>query len=492
MSGFIESNATVAIKLIPLPAGRPEVEPFSFDLLPTKISNFIRDNAERLQCPPDYIAVTALCSMAAVLGNKAFIYPKQHDNWKVTPNLWGAIIGRPSAKKTPAMKVAINALEQIEKGFKEKHDEALLQYKIETRYSELSLKNADKKAQKLIDKSKSEAKELIADAYADEVEQPVLKRIVVNDTTVEKLGDLLAQNPNGLMIMRDELSGLLSKLNKEEFQGDRAFYLECFDGDATYKVDRIKRGTVVIDNCTLSLIGGIQPSKLAPIIRGAVNGINDDGLIQRLQLAVWPDESKSWRWVDQKPDENALMHYEACFEKLMNYTPEDKVHRFNDEAQQLFINWMEETNKQIISENISPIMASYMLKLPKSISAIALIIHILNSEDGDLEICAESIAMALDWSDYLISHANRIFSWASNSYIDAAKLLIKRRNKLPAMFKCRDICQKNWTGLTNAKEVYEAIELLIDHNYLLEFHSNVGIKGGRPSITYCWSNATEA
>ena len=35
---------------------------------------------------------------------------------------------------------------------------------------------------------------------------PAEKRYLVNDTTVEKLGELLNHNPNGLLLFRDELS----------------------------------------------------------------------------------------------------------------------------------------------------------------------------------------------------------------------------------------------------------------------------------------------
>jgi hypothetical protein len=42
---------------------------------------------------------------------------------------------------------------------------------------------------------------------------PVEERYLVNDTTVEKLGELLNDNPNGLLLFRDELSGFLSSMS---------------------------------------------------------------------------------------------------------------------------------------------------------------------------------------------------------------------------------------------------------------------------------------
>lgn len=501
MENVIYANTIAPLKTIPLPSGKPDVMPFDYNLLPLELRAFVRDTSQRHQSPPDFLAVAALGALAATLGNKVHICPKQHDNWKVVPNLWVLLIGLPSAMKTPSIKEAIKPLTEIEKGYQEIHAEEQLKFKVESSVAKISIKAAESRALIVLksDKKnkKSEAEEIIADANADEIELPTLKRIVINDTTIEKLGDLLAQNPNGLLLVRDELSGLLSKLAKEEYQTDRAFYLECFDGDATYKVDRIMRGTIIIENCTLSLIGGIQPSKLAPLIRGAVNGTSDDGLIQRLQLAVWPDSIKDWKWCDMKPDESAWQAYKASFIRLHNYKPLNKSHHFDDEAQQLFITWMEEIQLKARNEETPSVMSSYLLKLPKSITAIALIFHIITSgKDGSTvkssnKVGVEATAMALDWADYLISHTNRIYSWANNSSIEIAKLIYKRRKKLPVPLKARDITNTGWAGMGSTKEIYDALELLVDHNYLIEQQSVVGSNGGRPSRMFYWSSAVE-
>ncbi len=65
----------------------------------------------------------------------------------------------------------------------------------------------------------------------------------MHDTTVEKLGELLNQNPRGLLLMRDELSGLLRTLDKPGREGDREFFLEGWNGTGSYTYDRISRGT---------------------------------------------------------------------------------------------------------------------------------------------------------------------------------------------------------------------------------------------------------
>ena len=86
----------------PLPAGMPAVEAFDYQLLPDELRGRALDIAERLQCPPDYAAVGLMVAAGSVLGRQVEIRPKRHDDWGVTSNLWGAIVGRPALSKSPA------------------------------------------------------------------------------------------------------------------------------------------------------------------------------------------------------------------------------------------------------------------------------------------------------------------------------------------------------------------------------------------------------
>jgi len=51
----------------------------------------------------------------------------------------------------------------------------------------------------------------------EEPEEPAQRRYVTNDSSYEKLGELLAQNPNGILSHRDELVSLLKTLDQEQF-----------------------------------------------------------------------------------------------------------------------------------------------------------------------------------------------------------------------------------------------------------------------------------
>ena len=71
-------------------------------LLPNVLRAWIIDEAERMPCPPDFIAAAALVALGSIVGARCAMKPKARDSWLIVPNLWGGIVGDPSAKKSPA------------------------------------------------------------------------------------------------------------------------------------------------------------------------------------------------------------------------------------------------------------------------------------------------------------------------------------------------------------------------------------------------------
>lgn len=485
-------NETERTTPLPLPLPTlPEVQKFDPDMLPDSIRDYILDVADRQQSPPDFVAVTAICALASIVGRKVQIMPKQFDDWTITLTQWGTIIGRPSAMKSPSMKEALKPLLKIEAEAAEQYEKDLKKYFISKEIAEIDKEAAKLKAKKMAkDGDRQGAFDVLSESEFNE-SPPTRSRIIINDATIEKLGELLNENTNGLLLVRDELSGWLSKLSKEEYQSDRAFYLECFDGNGRYIYDRIGRGTIEIKNCTLSIIGGIQPSKIRPLLRDAINGTVDDGLIQRLQLAVWPDDVGNWIWKDREPDKLARTNYYNAFFKLRGLhldeaiTTNPRCLRFTPIAQNIFIKWMEIIQLSARTEGICPALESHLLKMPKTISGLALLIELI---DGGHEAVGElAITKAIKWAGYLKSHAERLYSIAMNESLEGAHLILKRKNKLPSPFTIRDIQRKGWAGLDGIKIISEALEYLLDYHHITAVEIPPSENGGRPTIHYYWN-----
>jgi putative DNA primase/helicase len=98
----------------PLPDGLSPVEPFSSEFVPDALAPWIDDIANRLQCPPDYVAVAAVTALGSVIGRRVGIKPQAKTDWVEIPNLWGMFIGRPGALKSPAMGEALKPLHRLE------------------------------------------------------------------------------------------------------------------------------------------------------------------------------------------------------------------------------------------------------------------------------------------------------------------------------------------------------------------------------------------
>ena len=158
-----------------------------------------------------------------------------------------------------------------------------------------------------------------------EIEEPAgpkARRYVVNDTTYEALGEILADNPNGVLAYRDELVSLLKTLDREEYVAARGFFLTAWNGTPPYTFDRILRGKTHIEAACLSLLGSTQPGRIAEYVRRATEGgSGDDGLIQRFGLLVWPDQEPEWRETDRYPNSDARMSAWATFERLDKLDP---------------------------------------------------------------------------------------------------------------------------------------------------------------------------
>lgn len=490
---IINSALPALLYPLPLPNITQEVKNLDPELmLPACIRDYIIDIAERQQCPPDFVAVTTLVGLASLLGRKALIRPKTNDDWTVTPNQWGVIIGRPSAMKSPSMKEALKPLKKIEASNANVYKEQLKQFSINQELFDLNRSNVKGEAKKLLKNGDRLAARSLLE-HSEDSEAPIRRRLIVNDATVEKLGELLNENSNGLILVRDELYGWLAGLVSEDGQQDRAFYLECFDGDGHFTYDRIGRGTIEIDNCTLSVIGGIQPSKINNLLHQAITGIADDGLIQRLQLITWPNDIGSWEWIDRAPNKIAKDKYYDVFEKLhelvfLPNSEEPKIFHFTPEAQKLFVAWMEELHILLKADEISPLFESHILKMPQTIAGLALLFEIIDG--GYDRVGVAAIAYAIEWADYLRSHAERLYSVTSNMGLDAAKLILDRKNKLPNPFTVRDIHRKSWVDLTDHKVITDAVSYLVDYHHILPKEITSTAKGGRPTITYEWNTNT--
>jgi putative DNA primase/helicase len=242
----------------PLQSELPPVEPISEDLLPLSFRPLVSDVADRMQTPPDYPAVAAVLCLAGVVNRRAVIQPKATDtSWVVVPDLWGGIIAPPGFMKSPVIAAITRPLVQIEAEWRREHEESLNDYQQQKEEADLRL--TAWKEQFKADTKKGKATRKRPD---DSPKEPNSRRLIVNDATFEALHQTMSENPAGVFVIRDELTGWWSTLDRPGREGERAFCLQAWNGDTGHTIDRIGRGTIHVEACCLTMLGGIQPGRL--------------------------------------------------------------------------------------------------------------------------------------------------------------------------------------------------------------------------------------
>jgi hypothetical protein len=220
-------------------------------ILPPIIEEYALSQADIMGVDPGGLAAAAIAVCAAATPDSITLRMKRHDDWTESPRLWVALVGNPSAKKSPIISAATRALRSLD-------DELVGKYLQEKRTWD-ALDKAGKAANRA----------------------PLQIRTRIEDVTVEAAQEVLKDSPEGVLLIRDELSGWFGSMERygtgKGASADRSFWLTAYNG-GSYSVNRVGRGVVSIPNLSISMLGGIQPDAIKRIAADSA----DDGLLQRL------------------------------------------------------------------------------------------------------------------------------------------------------------------------------------------------------------------
>ena len=470
--------------------------------LPTPLRDWLLDIAHRMQVPLDFPTGACIVVMSSIIGTRLSICPKKKDPWQVVPNLWGGLIQKPSQLKSPPVKEVLLPMKILETEAFKKFEEDNFQYGKEFRVFEMKLKVCEERMKSALKKNKStdfsSAQNELDELESNPPKEPILRRYQTQDTTIEKLQDMLSENPQGIFIFRDELNGFLMKMKKDGHDEDEDFHNEGWAGDGSYTLDRIGRGTVRSELICESIFGTIQPTRIIPHIRQTKSDTKNSGFIQRFQIMLYPD-SDNWEYIDKSPNNAAARRAFNCFKQIANIdfrdlegciTEDNKIPymRFSEEAQELFIAWLHELQEKLSNPDDSPVIREHFGKYRSLMPSLALQFHLIDIADGMSSgpVSLSAAQMAADWCEYLESHSRRIYGMAEDITARAAGSLAKKilAGKLDDSFKAWEVRRKGWELLTEKDVVKGALIELVEAGWLREIHCKPEKSGGRPSVQY--------
>jgi hypothetical protein len=485
--------------MAPLPDPTPSAPTLPAAMVPDPLRPWIVDIADRCKLPLEMVAAPAIVATATPIGRAVGLRPGEYDDFTVVAALWGALVTRPGWMKSGAVKDAFRPLGRLAAAAHEAHEaaedaNAVTRERIEAELK--AIKAAMEKAAK--DGGDMTGLETALRAKRAELREATAteRRYLTHDPTVEKLGMLLRDNPRGMLLLRDELAGWLRSLDKSGREGDREFYLEAWNGTGSYTSDRIGRGTIHIPALTLSLFGGIQPGKLGPLLASAVEGgIGDDGLIQRLQMTVWPDRLPPWTKPTRWPDAGARERADAVFDVLAAMDAETvkatdaaiPFLRYSPAAQAVADTWRDALERRLRSDDLddTPAFAAHLAKYRSLAPTLALVFYLIDVAARTPGVAKGAVGeghirLAADWCGFLEAHARKLYA-AELHAGGAAAHALAAKIKAGAVYdgqSVRELYRAQWAGLKSAERVLAGLGDLGDRGWLrVEFATS----GGRPS-----------
>lgn len=258
-------------------------------ILPDIVERFARVRAEQMGIDPGGLAMSAITICAAVIRDEIQIKVKRHEAWTESARLWTMLIGDPSFKKSPMIKAAAGKLKKMDGDLMRAANKALLEWQ------DMGGNKGGGPA-------------------------PAQPRLRVEDITMESAQEVCRHSPDGIIVLQDELSGWFGGI--EKYSGgkgsakDRSFWLTAFGG-GEYAVNRIGRGSFLIDNLSVSILGGVQPDPIRKIVGDAT----DDGLIQRFLPVILKPSGLGKD--EEVPD--VVYEYDDVIERLHGLRAPDSV-----------------------------------------------------------------------------------------------------------------------------------------------------------------------
>src|SRR5215207_1954304 len=224
------------------PAPLPEAPPFPTDTLPEAARRFVEEGTEAIGCAPDLLALPVLAVLSAGIGASRVVEIKR--SWREGATLFLAVVASPGEKKTPAANAARRPVlkrqaekRQEFKAKKEEHECQMREWKAHCRDARSA-----------------------GETEPPPPPEPTMERTYADDTTVESLVGILEDNPRGVLIYKDELTGWVRSHDQYKAGGkgaDRQHWLSVWSNQAIV-VDRKGRqgDPTYVERPWVSLVGG--------------------------------------------------------------------------------------------------------------------------------------------------------------------------------------------------------------------------------------------
>ena len=246
-------------------------------------------------------------------------------------------------------------------------------------------------------------------------------------------------------------------------------------------------------------MGNIVPSNLDKYLKEKMyKAGGDDGFMDRIQLLIYPNPIKRWKYIDRPTNYKELQKVTKVFENLevidfkkykveIDDVDEAPYLRFSKDAQKLYIQWATYLERRLLKGDIRPEIQGHLSKYRSLMPSLALIFHFIDQSVKqpnkiDSKVNLNSIKRAIYWCKYLEGQLYKVYENINIPHLSSANALLDKidSGKVNEGDTIRDIYRNGWSKLNDAEKVKNAISIHEDHHYVKMIES--GTVGNKKMI----------
>ncbi|MDU1905825.1 MAG: DUF3987 domain-containing protein [Dysgonomonas sp.] len=364
---------------------------FPLHVLPSQLQEIVYATSERLNYPPDYIAM-ALCFVISTLTGNTHV-AKLKEGWVEPAILYLALLGRPGTNKTHPLYFALRPLLDSDA------------------VNVLKFKKEYKEYEKILSYSRKERDDRGIECIPDE---PTLKKFVVSDITPESLAFLHENNKRGICLYSDELASWFKNFNRYNKGSEEQFWLSIFSGKPVILDRRGAKNSVSVKHSFINVIGTIQHGVLKDLAKGERA---QNGFLDRI-LFVIPQNLEKRYWNEEELSIHVIPYWNSIIQRLINIdyiTDEtgDPIPRelsFKPDAKRMLYEWQRVNTDQCNQEK-DEIMVGIYSKLEIYVIRFCLILQMARWLCGETDkdyIDLKSVEGAIEFVEYFKRTARKV------------------------------------------------------------------------------------
>lgn len=392
----------------PVNLGRQYV-PFPVAALPPPLCTLVTEAAASLRVDAGMLGAPMLAVLAAAIGNSRRLLVKP--DWTEPAVVWVAVVTESGSAKTPSLWAVAAPLREWQARALKAHAKVWAEHEA----AELCWQRDVAAFKKGAAGGDPPAKPT----------PPTAERVLIDDATLEATVSLLAANPRGMLLLKDELDGWVSSMDayRAGRGGDASRWLEMANaGPVT--VDRKGGGVQFVPRAAVSLTGCVQPD----VVRETFTSKHrSSGLCARMLWAFPPFKVRKFSRETVDPFTRNL--YGAVVSGLlalpMGTDDEGEPCPVNvplaADALDLYVRWHDEHADAIGAA--SGDLRAAMVKLTAYALRFALILHLAKVAAGlpgcsEAEVDADSMERALTLTRWFLSETERVVDLMSETEVE--------------------------------------------------------------------------